>query len=127
MVMVMVKMMIQGWCRIVMMMMVVHRSRRLEPAMVEQTLVRHRHVVVATMVPSTRSMCHQLSIDRHRRQCMMVMTVVMRARSINIMVVVRARRVKVVAVARCGRRNQKQLQQRCQWHSQGIHGDTSAR
>jgi hypothetical protein len=42
--------------------------------------------------------------------------VVMRARSISVVVVVRARCMLVVAVVRCGRRHQKQCQQHCHWY-----------
>jgi hypothetical protein len=85
-----------------------------------------------TVVVRTRSVCQQLTMDRHWHLCvmMMVMTVVlvvMRARSISVVVVVRASWMMVVAVVRCGWHNQKQCQQHCHWHSHGIHGLTSTR
>jgi hypothetical protein len=59
---------------------------------------------VMMMMVMRRSLCQQLTADRHRHLCMMVMVliVVMSAWSINFVVVVRARRVMVVAVVRCG-------------------------
>jgi hypothetical protein len=114
------------------MMMVMHRSRRVVPAVVVQTLLRHQCVVVATVVVRTWSVCQQVTAHQRQHLSVMVMVmtvamVVMRARSISIVVVVSARCMMVVAVVRCGWRNQKQCQQHCHWHIHGIHGDTSTR
>jgi hypothetical protein len=105
--MVMVMMIDQGCCRSVMMMMVVHRSRHVVPAVVVQALFRHQCVLVVTVVVRIRSVCQQVTAQQCRHPCLMVMVmmmvmVVMRPRSISIVVVVKARRVMVVAIVRRG-------------------------
>jgi hypothetical protein len=83
---------------------------------------RRRRVVVVTMVVRARSMVVVWNWSRRMADAAMVGSHC-RCCHYRAVVMVTARIMSMVTVVRCGRRNQKQCHHHSQWQSHDIHGD----